>query len=325
MMLMNPYEDTLVVLLSNKQIIFGKLKKTVTFTKIPSGRVVKIESFDYVTIEIPQDQEILDINLYKSRFGILTKDNFVYYFDFEYKDLEKNKSQLGKSFVKFTLPKTLKAIKINDDNNVNEWGLRGFVFQTTDNAFYHYRCYKDGAPIKNPNWEKVDRISPKLDKVLLLQQPLYTIISTEEVFYHEEASLSLNHKVIMPLNKEEHVTSIVSLNPKSKAFLALTNQGQILSLGSCERFRLIKKQFPLSGEIYRLEMLGITLLNGYLGKETTWKDFEDDCIGVIISNQRVFMWGYNSNGLYGDRSTKNPETPYEVTVPFINTDLFAKE
>ena len=51
----------------------------------------------------------------------------------------------------------------------------------------------------------------------------------------------------------------------------------------------------------------------------------DDCIGVVTSNQRVFMWGSNSNGLYGDRSTKNREIPYEVIVPFINFDLFTKE
>jgi alpha-tubulin suppressor-like RCC1 family protein len=39
----------------------------------------------------------------------------------------------------------------------------------------------------------------------------------------------------------------------------------------------------------------------------------DDCIGVVTSNQRVFMWGSHFNGLY------------EVFVPIINFDLFTKK
>jgi hypothetical protein len=45
---------------------------------------------------------------------------------------------------------------------------------------------------------------------------------------------------------------------------------------------------------------------------------------IETNNPRVLIWGFNSYGLYGDRSTKNRKTLYELTVPFINTVLFAK-
>jgi hypothetical protein len=268
-------DDALLILLSNNKLIFAFQEENGTIAESTLGEIEEIYSYKQVPIDLPKDTIILDIDIFstrnETRITILTIDNTVYVYTFDLYNFMWKKNET----CEIPLSISGRATSINDDKNDEDYTTsRGFIIKTSDEIYYHCVWIKEDVTLKsfdckviNPNLYEPKKIS--FNRPLLLQKQPFTLNPNGEVFFNPETNQTKRIKVMLPMNKDEKIISLVRAS--EQIYTALTSHGKLFALG----FSQNRMVLTYSSYIENQDKVNPILLNDFLGREPTWNDFQD--------------------------------------------------